>query len=82
MKIFVKAKTNAKENKIIPPPLKLIDGLEEWYTVLVKETPIEGRANEAIIKLLAEYFKVARYQIKLVSGAKSKTKVFKIDSEK
>jgi len=98
MKISVKAKTGAKENKVIPPktsqgdvrptnsswnwfspPLKLIPEDEEWYTVSVKERPVEGRANEAIIKLLAEYFKVSRSQIKLVIGGTSKKKIFKIN---
>lgn len=78
MKIFVKAKTGAREEKVIPPPLKLIRDEEEWYTVSTKERPVEGRANEAILRLLAEYFKVSRSQVKLVSGAVSKRKVFEI----
>ncbi|MDO8728275.1 MAG: DUF167 domain-containing protein [bacterium] len=78
MKIFVKAKPNAKEDKIIPPPLTLIPETEEWYTVSVKEHPVGGRANEAITKLLAEYFHVSRSQVKLISGATSKRKVFDI----
>ncbi|OHB18070.1 MAG: hypothetical protein A2544_00525 [Candidatus Zambryskibacteria bacterium RIFOXYD2_FULL_43_10] len=78
MKVFVKAKPNAKENKIIPPPLRLVPENEEWYTVSVKEPPIESRANEAITKLLAEHFKVSRSQVRLISGATSKRKVFEI----
>lgn len=78
MKIFVKAKANAKENKITPPPLKLIPEEKECYIVSVKERPIEGMANEAITKLLAEYFKIPRSQVRLVSGATSKRKVFEI----
>lgn len=78
MKIFVKAKPGAKENKVTSPPLRLIPEAEEWYTVSVKERPVEGRANEAITKLLAEYFKVSRSQVRLLSGATSKRKVFSI----
>lgn len=79
MKIFVKAKTGQKEDKVVPPPLKLIqDEEEERYTVSVKERPVEGRANEAITKLLAEHFKVSRSSVRLVSGATSKQKVFEI----
>lgn len=80
MKIFVKAKTGQKENKVTPPPLKLIrdTDTEEYYVVSVKECPVEGRANEAITKLLAEHFGVSRSQIKLVSGAISKKKVFEV----
>ena len=78
MKIFVKTKPGAKENRVTPPPLKLIPDAEEWYTVSVKERPVEGRANEAITKLLAEYFQVPRSQVRLISGATSKRKVFSV----
>ena len=78
MKIFVKAKTGAKENKVTPPSLRLIPEAEEWYTISAKERPVEGRANEALTKLLAEHFKVSRSQVRLISGATSKRKVFEI----
>ncbi len=78
MKIFVRAKAGAKEDKVAPPPLKLIKDPEEYYTVSVKEAPKEGRANEAIVKLLARHFGVSRSEVRLVSGATSKRKVFEI----
>ena len=78
MKIFVKAKTGQKENKVTPPPLRLLAEAEEWYTVSVKERPIHGQANEAITTLLAEHFSVSRSQVQLVTGAISKRKVFEI----
>ncbi|MDO8565436.1 MAG: DUF167 domain-containing protein [bacterium] len=80
-RIFVKAKTGQKENKVTPPPLRLLAEAEEWYTVSVKEKPVEGRANGAITKLLAEYFKIPRSQIRLVTGATSKRKVFEIKNK-
>jgi len=84
MKIFVKAKAGAKIEKIIPPEIKLWkeknseSNEEEWFTVWVKEPPVQGRANIAIIKVLAEYFKVSNSQIRLISGFSSKQKVFEI----
>ena len=78
MKIFVKAKTGQKENKVIPPPTRLFPEAEEWHVVSVKERPVEGRANEAIARLLAKHFRVPRSQVRLVSGATSKRKVFEI----
>ena len=80
MKIFVKAKTGQKENKVTPPPLRLLTEVEEYYTVSTKERPVEGRANEAITALLAEHFSVSRSQVRLVTGAISKRKVFEIKS--
>ena len=46
--------------------------------VYVNAPPLEGRANQAIIEALAEYFKVKKYQVNLIRGEKSKLKVFKI----
>ncbi len=71
MKIFVKAKPAAKEEKV-----EKID--ETNFVVSVKEPPVQGRANAAISKALAEYFKVSNSQVKLISGFSSKQKVFEI----
>ncbi|MEK7194181.1 MAG: DUF167 domain-containing protein [Patescibacteria group bacterium] len=78
MKVFVRAKAGAWEDRVVPPQPRLIPEVEEWYTVSVKEPAVEGRANEAITKLLAEYFKVSLSQVRLVRGATSKKKVFEI----
>lgn len=71
MKIFVKAKPNAKQEKV-----EKID--EAHFVVSVKEPPRQGRANEAVAKVLAEYFKMNRSAFKLVSGFSSKNKIFEI----
>ncbi len=80
MKVFVKAKAGAKEDKIVPPPLKLIktEGEKEYYVVSVKEPPRQGKANTAIKKLLAEYFKVTLSQVSLLKGESAKIKIFEI----
>jgi len=46
--------------------------------IYVREPPLEGKANNAVIKSLAKYFKVKINQVRLVSGEKSKNKVVKI----
>lgn len=78
MKIFVRAKAGAKEDKVTPPQLKLIKDPEEHYTVSVRALPKRGQANEAIIKLLAKHFDIPRSQVRLISGATSKRKIFEI----
>ena len=71
MKIFVKAKANAKR--------ELVEKIDEaHFVVQVKESPIQGRANRAIRKALAEYFNIAPSKIKIVSGDSSKQKTFEI----
>lgn len=49
-------------------------------TIYTKAPAIEGRANVAAAKLLAKYFGVPQYRVKLALGATSKYKVFDIDS--
>lgn len=72
MRIFVKVRTNAKA-----------EGVEEvddtHFVVSVKEPPIEGKANEAIINLLGRYFRVPKTRIHILRGARSKNKVIEIE---
>lgn len=46
--------------------------------VYVNEPPLEGKANSAIEKALTIYFNVKRAQVNLISGAKTKNKIFEI----
>ena len=81
MKIFVKVKAGAKENKVTPPAQKLwgkTNGENEYYLVSVKERPTQGRANDAVVKLLAKYFSVMISSVELKRGAISKIKTFEI----
>lgn len=71
MKIFVKAKPFAKEEKI-----DKVDGIH--FVVAVREPPVRGAANRAIIKVLAEYFNISVGQINLISGFSSREKVFEV----
>ena len=71
MKIFVKAKPGAKENKV-----EKID--ETHFKVSVVAPPVKGLANKEIIELLADYFDVSISEIKLISGHQSRNKKFEI----
>lgn len=71
MKITVLAKTKKKENKVVK-----VDDIT--YKVYVKEAPEHGKANNAIIKTLAEYFKVPQNNVQLLLGDTSNKKVFMI----
>ena len=72
MKIFIKAKPNSKFEKI-----EKISETE--YIVAVREPPIKGRANEAIKKGLAEYFKVSLSHVIIVAGHTAKNKIIEIN---
>ncbi len=71
MIIFVKVKAGASINKIIS-----IDANQ--YEVFITAPAKNGKANIALIKLLAEYFNVAPSSISLIKGAKSRQKVLEI----
>jgi len=71
MKIKVKAHTNSKNEKIIL-------NKDESLDIYIREKPIEGKANKKIIEVLSEYFKVRKNQILLISGEKSKNKIFEV----
>lgn len=83
MKIIVKAKPNAKEEKVKKVSQSTL-GLgdtkreEDIYEVSVKEPPINGRANAAIARALAEHFGLAPSRVRLISGQTSKRKIFEI----
>ena len=47
--------------------------------VKVKEPPIEGKANRAVVRVLARHFGVAPSRVRIVSGLTSKDKVIEID---
>jgi uncharacterized protein (TIGR00251 family) len=70
VKIQVKVAPNSRTEAVIK------DG--ERYLVKVKEPPKEGKANRAAIKLLAEYFKVPKTSLRVVSGLSSKNKIVEI----
>ncbi|MDH5202528.1 MAG: DUF167 domain-containing protein [Nitrospirota bacterium] len=71
MKISVKVKPNAKQERIEKTG-------ENTLSVWVKEKPQEGKANQAVIKILADYFGVARSKVILLKGQTSKQKIFEI----
>lgn len=71
MKLIVTAKPKSKKAYI-----KKVD--EENYIVSVTEPPVDDKANMAIIKALADYFKIPPYQVQIISGHTGKQKIVEI----
>ncbi len=69
MKIFVKVKPNARENRIETTG-------NNQFSVQVKAKPKQGEANQAVIEVLAEHFGVGKSYISLLKGQTSKHKIF------
>jgi len=72
MKLQITVKPNAKEDRI-----EKLD--EERFHLSVKEPPVQGRANRAVLRALAEYFGVSQNQISIVSGFTSRNKIVEIE---
>lgn len=71
MMISVKVIPGAKKNI-----LKQEHGL---YKVYVSAPPLEGRANERMLEIVAAHFSVKTWQVSIVKGCKSRNKVIAID---
>jgi hypothetical protein len=73
MKVAIKVKPGSKKGPIVQPSL-----INDELLVFVREPAVDGKANRAIIKLLADYYEVAKSKVRIVSGLKSRTKVVEI----
>lgn len=73
MQVYAIIKPNSKHREGV---LEVSDGNLIIYT---KEPPIEGRANQAAAKLVAEHFGVSKSSVRLVRGETSKYKVFEVE---
>ena len=72
MKIFVKAKPRAHED--------LVERVRENnFNVSVTAPPVKGLANQAIVKAIAQYFKIAPSRVRIVAGFTSREKVLEIN---
>ncbi len=73
MKLFIRIKPNARENRVQKlDPTHLV--------VFIKEPPQEGKANEALIKTLANYFNITKDAVRIISGHHSKLKIVYIEN--
>lgn len=71
MRIIVHAKPRAGIEKV-----EKVD--ESNFVVSVKAPPVQGKANEAIITLLSEYFNVSKTRIRILNGFTSRRKTIEV----
>jgi uncharacterized protein len=70
--IRVKVKPNARDSELV----QVNDG--SWIA-RIKAPPIDGRANDELIRLVAAHFGVRRADVAIRSGASSRSKSIDID---
>ncbi len=71
-KYFVKAKPGAKHAKLEQED-------ETHFVIAVTEPPVEGKANAAITRALAEHLNIAPSRLQLISNPVWKQKIFELD---
>jgi uncharacterized protein (TIGR00251 family) len=71
MKISIKVKPNSRSESVE----KAVDGS---YVVRVKAPAKEGKANDAVVEALSEYFGLPKSRITILHGQAGKNKVVEI----
>lgn len=68
--ICVKVIARAKRNEI----KKSNGGFKAYLTT----APVDGKANKALLELLADYFHLKKSQLSIIKGERSKNKVIRV----
>lgn len=71
MRIYVKAVPRSSKNEVIKIS-------EREYKIRLTAPPVDGEANAMLVKILAEYFAIAKRQIEIVGGKTAKIKIVDI----
>ncbi|MBX9640556.1 MAG: DUF167 domain-containing protein [Mycobacteriaceae bacterium] len=70
--LVVKVKPGSRKGPLVET------GPDGELTVYVQEQAVDGKANDAVLRILAKYLDVPRNQIEMVSGARSRMKRFRV----
>ena len=58
---------------------EIVGELDGALKIRLAAPPVDGAANEELIRFLAKAFGVARAQIKIISGATARQKLLRVD---
>lgn len=70
MIVEIRVVTNAAKEEVIQE--------SSYLKVKVRAKPVEGEANKAVVKSLANYFNTSENKVKIIRGLKSRKKVVEI----
>lgn len=76
MKLSLKVTPNAKKNEVTEDNVDMF-GMR-CLKVKVNQPPEDGKANAAVIELLAEYLGIKRNKIRITVGEHSRNKIVEI----
>ena len=72
MIIKVKVIPNAKRNELVKT--------DSGYRVRITATPVDGKANDALVEFLSKEFKVSKRSIEIIKGQTGRNKTIEINS--
>ena len=66
--------------KVLPGSKKegVIKKKNDSFEIKVKEKPVRGEANKAVIDVLSNFFNIPKNKVKLIKGFKQRNKIFEI----
>ena len=73
--VRIKVTPKAKDNKI---KKVVLDNGEEIYKIYVTDPAEDGKANKAVVELIAKELGVKKYGVQIEAGFKSRDKIIKI----
>lgn len=71
MKLQLQVKPNSRRESVEKQP-------DDSYKISLNAPPTEGRANERLVEMLADYFKVPKSRISIIRGTSSRKKVVEV----
>lgn len=72
MRIYVKVTPRAGRNEVV----KVFEG---EYKVKITAPPEKGKANEAVIEILADYFDVSKSSVNIIAGKTARVKIIDVE---
>jgi len=76
MKISIKVITHAKKNEVVADEIDLFGA--RILRVKISQPPEDGKANKALIELIADYLQVKKNSLTIIAGEKSTHKIVEI----
>lgn len=68
MRVYIKTIPRSSKNEVT----KISEG---EYKVKLTAPPVDGKANQALIEILSEYFSVSKSSVSIVGGKSARTKI-------
>jgi uncharacterized protein (TIGR00251 family) len=69
----VKVKPNARTSE-------LVQAADGTWSAKLKSMPVDGKANEELVALVARQFKCAKASVSIKAGSSGRTKLIKIEA--